>query len=141
MFIINSFFFGLFIIKLKKMHHKSVIKIMNFQQQMRILHWQTTSFARHNAYGGIYDTIDDLLDKFAEVCMGKYGRIELNDEISELKLKNMKDLSINSYLNEFCDFLIELTGEFDDEKDTDVLNIRDEVLAEVNKLKYLLTLK
>lgn len=114
---------------------------MNFQQQMRILHWQTTSFARHNAYGGIYDTIDDLLDKFAEVCMGKYGRIELNDEISELKLKNMKDLSINSYLNEFCDFLIELTGEFDDEKDTDVLNIRDEVLAEVNKLKYLLTLK
>ena len=123
------------------MHHKSVIKIMNFQQQMRILHWQTTSFARHNAYGGIYDTIDDLLDKFAEVCMGKYGRIELNDEISELKLKNMKDLSINSYLNEFCDFLIDLTGEFDDEKDTDVLNIRDEVLAEVNKLKYLLTLK
>lgn len=123
------------------MHHKSVIKIMNFQQQMRILHWQTTSFARHNAYGGIYDTIDDLLDKFAEVCMGKYGRIELNDEISELKLKNMKDLSINSYLNDFCEFLVDLTGEFDDEKDTDVLNIRDEVLAEVNKLKYLLTLK
>ncbi len=123
------------------MHHKSVIKIMNFQQQMRILHWQTTSFARHNAYGGIYDSIDDLLDKFAEVCMGKYGRIELTDEISELKLKNMKDFSINSYLNEFCDFLVELTGEFDDEKDTDVLNIRDEILSEVNKLKYLLTLK
>ena len=123
------------------MHHKSVIKIMNFQQQMRILHWQTTSFARHNAYGGIYDSIDDLLDRFAEICMGKYGRIELNDEISELKLKNMKDLSINSYLNDFCEFLVELTGEFDDEKDTDVLNIRDEVLAEVNKLKYLLTLK
>jgi len=123
------------------MHHKSVIKIMNFQQQMRILHWQTTSFARHNAYGGIYDSIDDLLDKFAEVCMGKYGRIELTDEISELKIKNMKDFSINSYLNEFCDFLVELTGEFDDEKDTDVLNIRDEILSEVNKLKYLLTLK
>jgi hypothetical protein len=123
------------------MHHKSVIKIMNFQQQMKILHWQTTSFARHNAYGGIYDSIDDLLDKFAEVCMGKYGRIELTDEISELKLKNMKDFSINSYLNEFCDFLVELTGEFDDEKDTDVLNIRDEILSEVNKLKYLLTLK
>jgi DNA-binding ferritin-like protein len=123
------------------MHHKSVIKIMNFQQQMRILHWQTTSFARHNAYGGIYDSIDDLLDKFAEICMGKYGRIELTDEISELKLKNMKDFSINSYLNEFCDFLVELTGEFDDEKDTDVLNIRDEILSEVNKLKYLLTLK
>jgi len=123
------------------MHHKSVIKIMNFQQQMRILHWQTTSFARHNAYGGIYDNLNDLLDKFAEICMGKYGRIELTDEISQLELKNMKDLSINSYLNDFCDFLVDLTGEFDDKKDTDVLNIRDEILAEVNKLKYLLTLK
>jgi hypothetical protein len=114
---------------------------MNFQQQMKILHWQTTSFARHNAYGGIYDSIDDLLDKFAEICMGKYGRIELNDEISQLELKNMKDLSINSYLNEFCDFLVDLTDEFDNKKDTDVLTIRDEILSEVNKLKYLLTLK
>lgn len=123
------------------MHHKSTIRMMNFQQQMRILHWQTTSFARHNAYGGIYDSLDDLIDKFVEVCMGKYGRIELNDDISSLELKNMKDLSINNYLNEFVDFLLDLTQEFDDKKDTDVLNIRDEVLAEVNKLKYLLTLK
>lgn len=123
------------------MHHKSVIQLVNFQQQMRILHWQTTSFARHNAYGGIYDTLDDLIDKFAEICMGKYGRIQLSDEISNLELKNMKDLSINSYLNEFCSFLVDLTGEFDEKKDTDVLNLRDEILAEVNKLKYLLTLK
>lgn len=117
------------------------MKLVNFQQQMRILHWQTTSFARHNAYGGIYDTLDDLIDKFAEICMGKYGRIELSDDISTLEMKNMKDLSMNSYLTEFCDFLFDLNSEFDDKKDTDVLNLRDEILAEVNKLKYLLTLK
>lgn len=117
------------------------MELVNFQQQMRIFHWQTTSFARHNAYGGIYDSLDDLIDKFAEICMGKYGRIDLSEGISELELKNMKDLSINSYLNEFCDFLIGLTQEFDEKKDTDVLNLRDEILAEVNKLKYLLTLK
>jgi len=123
------------------MHHKSTIKMMNFQQQMRILHWQTTSFARHSAYGGIYDSLDDLIDKFVEVCMGKYGRIELSEEISELQLKNMKDLSINDYLKEFCNFLIGLTDIFDQKDDSDVLNIRDEILADVNKLKYLLTLK
>lgn len=115
--------------------------MMNFQQQMRILHWQTTSYARHNAYGMIYDSLDDLIDTFTETCMGKYGRIELNDEISELKLKNMKDVSINNYLNQFCNFLIDLTNEFDGKEDTDILNIRDEILGAVNKLKYLLTLK
>lgn len=115
--------------------------MMNFQQQVKILHWQTTSYARHNAYGGIYDSLDDLIDTFTETCMGKYGRIELTDDISELKLKNMKDISINSYINEFCEFLTDLTNEFDAEKDTDILNIRDEILGAVNKLKYLLTLK
>lgn len=123
------------------MHHKSSIRMMNFQQQMRILHWQTTSFARHNAYGGIYESLDGLIDKYAEICMGKYGRIKLEDDFSSLELKNLKDLTINDYLNEFCDFLIGLSDEFDSKEDTDVLNLRDEILSEVNKLKYLLTLK
>jgi hypothetical protein len=117
------------------------MKMVNFQQQMRILHWQTTSFARHNAYGQIYDSMDDLIDKYVEVCMGKYGRIELNNNNSKLELKNMKDLSIKDYLTEFTNFLIELTGVFNEKDDTDVLNLRDEILSEVNKLKYLLTLK
>jgi hypothetical protein len=73
--------------------------------------------------------------------MGKYGRIELNEENSKLELKNMKNLSINDYLKEFCSFLIGLTEEFDSKDDSDILNIRDEVLGEINKLKYLLTLK
>lgn len=123
------------------MHHNSTMKMVNFQQQMRILHWQTTSFARHNAYGQIYDSMDDLIDKYVEVCMGKYGRIELNNNNSKIELKNMKDLSIKDYLTEFTNFLIELSGIFNPKDDSDVLNLRDEILSEVNKLKYLLTLK
>ena len=123
------------------MHHNSTLKMMNFQQQMRILHWQTTSFARHNAYGGIYDSLNSLIDMYVEVSMGKYGRIELDEENSKLELKNMKNLPINDYLKEFCSFLIGLTEEFDSKDDSDILNIRDEMLGEVNKLKYLLTLK
>jgi hypothetical protein len=34
-----------------------------------------------------------------------------------------------------------LTDKLDSKKDTDLLNIRDEMLAAVNKIKYLLTLK
>lgn len=123
------------------MHHNSTMKMVNFQQQMRILHWQTTSYARHNAYGQIYDSLDGLIDKYVEICMGKYGRIELKDTNSKLELKNMKELSINEYLNEFANFLIELTEIFNPKEDSDVLNLRDEMLSEVNKLKYLLTLK
>jgi hypothetical protein len=38
-------------------------------------------------------------------------------------------------------FLIELGKELSPESDTDLLNIKDEMLAEVNKLAYLLTLE
>ena len=37
-------------------------------------------------------------------------------------------------------FLISLTNVYDPSSDSDLLNIRDEILAEFNKLKYLLTL-
>lgn len=123
------------------MHHNSTMEMVKFQQQMRILHWQTTSYARHNAYGQIYDSLDDLIDKYVEICMGKYGRIELKENNSKMELKNMKDLSINNYLSEFVNFLIELNNLFNPKEDSDVLNLRDEILSEVNKLKYLLTLK
>lgn len=122
------------------MHHKSVMTLVGFQQQMRILHWQTKKYSRHIAYGSIYDSLDDFIDKFAEVCMGKYGRVELSGDLGEVKLKNLDDLTIGGYIDEFIEFLKGLNDEFDSSKDSDVLNIRDEILAEANKLKYLLTL-
>lgn len=122
------------------MHHKSVMTMVGFQQQMRILHWQTKKYSRHIAYGSIYDTLDDLIDTFTEVCMGKYGRIELGDDLGNISLKNMDEIGVNDYLNDFVEFLNGLNDDFDQSKDSDVLNIRDEIMGEVNKLKYLLTL-
>jgi hypothetical protein len=115
---------------------KNAIQLLiQLEQQMRVLHWQTKSYARHNAYGQIYDALGDLIDKFAEVGMGKYGRFELDS----IPLKNLDDLQLDSYL----DVIIKGLQSFDQEfqSDTDLLNLRDEMLAEVNKLKYLLTLK
>ncbi len=43
-------------------------------------------------------------------------------------------------MDETTDFLIGMSEILNDTEDTDLLNIRDEILAEVNKLKYLLTL-
>ena len=42
---------------------KILLKSLQLQAQMRILHWQTTSFAEHNAFGGFYDAADDIIDK------------------------------------------------------------------------------
>ena len=77
------------------------------------------------------------MDEFIETHMGKYGRVKTGGKI---EISNMNDVQIKDYLEEIEQFLIELSEEYDERKDSDLLNIRDEMLASVNKLKYLLTL-
>ena len=55
-------------------------------------------------------------------------------------INEWNDIQIKDFLEELEQFLIELSEHYDSTKDSDLLNIRDEMLGEVNKLKYLLTL-
>lgn len=113
---------------------------LGLQSQLRILHWQTKGIARHQALGMTYDTLDDLIDTFVEQAMGKYGRFTLTDETSVIKLSNLKDLKPEDMVNTVAEALIQFTQQYD-ETDTDILNVRDEMLGAINKLKYLLTLE
>jgi hypothetical protein len=45
------------------------------------------------------------------------------------------------YVNDFIGYLHEMSNELDAQKDSDLLNIRDTMLGELNRLKYLLTLQ
>ena len=114
-----------------------VMQLIQMEQQMRIFHWQTKSFARHSAFGGIYGTLGDLIDTFAEAWMGKNGRVRVSGPIDLQDIGGDVEAIVDGYINE----LIAFTDVLDPQKDTDLLNIRDEILGEFNKLKYLLTLK
>lgn len=111
---------------------------IQLQEQFRVLHWETKSYARHKAYGEIYDSLNETIDTFMETYMGKYGRPKF-DSVN-IELKTMKNVKINNFIGEAINFLNGLTEQLS-EKDTDLLNIRDEMLGDLNKLKYLLTLK
>jgi len=50
-------------------------------------------------------------------------------------------MTVSDFLDQSIEFLIGLTDQLDARRDTDLLNIRDEMLAKMNRLKYLLTLK
>ena len=114
---------------------------MEIQSQFKILHWQTKGYARHQAFGGIYGTLDGLVDTFIETAMGKFGRFSLEENDKALNIDNLQDVNIVDFLQEIKGFLVSLTGELDPNSDTDLLNIRDEMLGEINKLAYLLTLE
>jgi DNA-binding ferritin-like protein len=111
------------------------------QFQLRILHWQTKGYARHIAFGETYDTLEDLIDSFVEVSMGKNGRFVLQEENKTIKVENLVEVGIVDFLQGIKAKLIGMSAELSKENDTDLLNIRDEMLATINKLAYLLTLE
>ena len=112
---------------------------LQVKNQLQILHWQTESYAKHMAYGRIYDAIGDSIDKFIEVYQGKYGRIKTAGAV---QIFNIDDPSVNNFIEVTISTLTDdIPASLDQKADTDLLSIRDEILSEFNTLKNLLTLK
>lgn len=113
--------------------------LIQFQQQLRIFHWQTDIYASHEAFGDAYEGMDKLIDSFVEEYMGRFGRSKPTTTFSiELKPLQNNDV-VESSLNSFLIYLKDMTSEIPEE--TNLLNIRDEMMGVVRKLQYLLTLK
>lgn len=121
------------------MKEEIILKLVQIQTQFKFLHWQTSSYSKHKAYGDIYDNLGDLIDTFVESMMGKYGRPQFESEFS-IMFQDISYISIQKFMDGITEFLVAITDELDSKYDTDLLNLKDEMLSEINKLKYLLTL-
>lgn len=108
--------------------------LLGFVMQIHVYHWLTTSYAQHKALGDLYEGIHGLADEFVEVYMGKYGR---NVSANTGSVINFNIAGVNESISAFEAYLIEINL---DPVDTDLLNIRDEMLGLVHKTQYLLTL-
>jgi DNA-binding ferritin-like protein len=113
---------------------------LGLSAQLKIMHWQTKGFSRHQAFGDTYDALGDLTDTFVEEAMVKYGRFKLDEETNTITLVNLSDLKPEEMVNTVKEALIQYTEQFEP-TDTNLLNIRDEMLGLFNKLSYLLTLE
>lgn len=115
--------------------------MLEFQNQIKIYHWQTYGYAEHKTFGELYSNLSEKIDEFVEVYMGKYGRIIANGNFV-LTLANYKASNPLQALDTFITYLtVVLPADLNPVKDSDLLNIRDEILGSINQTKYLLTLK
>lgn len=120
-----------------------ITNLLTLQNQLRVFHWQTQrkvgSFAQHSAFGTAYEELDPLIDDFIEIYQGKKGVIMGRDGFV-VKLKNLSD-NPESFVDSFISYLSENIPQALEESDTDLLNIRDEMLAILNQTKYRLHLR
>lgn len=112
-----------------------VILFFQHQIQIKMYHFQTSMFGSHKAVDTYLEKLNDNFDRFMEAAQGIYGRLSLkNVKISACMLS---DDNIDQHLNEYVRIL-DLLGSIISEH-SDLLAIRDEMMADANQLKYLLT--
>lgn len=118
---------------------KLIAPFITLQEQLRIFHWQSDTYAQHKAFGKAYEALEGLIDTFVEVYSGKYGKPKAKLKYS-LNLSNF-DNDYVEFIDSSISFLDAFNADFDTHIDSDLLNIRDEMKSVLNQLKYLLTLK
>jgi hypothetical protein len=121
-----------------------ITNLLTLHNQFKVYHWQTQkkigSYAQHVAFGTAYDELGPKIDDFIEIYQGKRGVIRGRDGFT-VNLQNLDDTP-TVFIDEFINYLTQNVPEsLDQSVDTDLLNIRDEMLGILNQTKYRLMMK
>jgi hypothetical protein len=111
------------------------------REQIKLFHWQTKLYSRHKATDDVIKALDESIDQYVEVYMGKYGRPKMTSRNNTIRIQNLSETSIVRFIKSCIQYLIKELPKDLGPVDTDLVNIRDEMLAELNQLLYLFTLR
>ena len=110
------------------------------RNQVKLYHWQTMSFSRHKATDDLVTSLDTNIDKFTESYMGRYGRPKMTASTGKIQIYDVNDKRAPQLMKEAIQWLTKSLPKLLSKDDTDLLNIRDEILGDIQQARYLFTL-
>jgi hypothetical protein len=114
------------------------LELIVARDQLKFYHWSTKVYARHSASDKFVSSLTDKIDRFIEVMQGTENkRIVIPN--TKITFENHTDVTIVKYLKTFREWLTDELPKHINETSTDLINIRDEILADVNNTLYLFT--
>ncbi len=108
-----------------------------FYIQLKSYHFMTRVYHKHENVDKFLEKYSELYDKIVEVCMGHHGILNLGD--FTLEITNINDQNVSDHINNFKEIVIP-NMRIIYNKNLDILNLLDEMEAELNKLQYQLSL-
>lgn len=131
----KSYFKGLSPIEILSLE-RIAERLAYFHEQLHLLHWKTTSYARHMALGGIYEFVQGFKDGVMEKLMGYTGQ-----RVGSFKIPPISDnVDEEMVIEELLDFSDKLVSWADENGYQDVANLGQSLSGEAAKTKYLFTL-
>jgi DNA-binding ferritin-like protein len=125
-----------------KVLHKVLLTMLNFTNTIKLYHWRTSSFAEHKATDELFENLQSNIDKFVEVLLGRtYGGRISHPAVFHIVAHNYNNAKmLHREVAKFRAFLISLENTMG-KNDTDLINIRDDILVDINKFMYLMSLR
>lgn len=116
--------------------------IFSLQTNLKLYHWTTTSYSRHKAMDELIETFLSSSDSFVENYIGKYGRRGITGKkMSDITIAALNDDTVVNYLTAGIRFLTNDLPIILHTDDVDLFTIRDDLVAALNKARYLCTLR
>jgi DNA-binding ferritin-like protein len=125
--------------------------LMQTKDNLQLYHWNTKSYAKHKATDELIVALAKNIDDFVEVYLGV--NIGHTVSISDIKIKSYTDSQLSSALMDVLGMLSDLQeGSYQVKPSlrggrgyiikltSDLINIRDEIMGNIHKTLYLLTL-
>ncbi len=107
---------------------------------IKLYHWKTNSYAHHKSTDELHERLQHKTDNFIEIMLGK-NKTRINNIDKHIKLYNLNNKDFNNKLYKYRTLLIEMDNYLDHKKDTDLMNIRDDMVGEINHYLYNSTFK
>lgn len=110
-------------------------KLTHIHEQLHLLHWQTTSYAEHQALGSLYDYVHDFKDDVIEKLMGYTSK-----RPTPYKIEPLTNCTAEQCVADLLSFSSNLKMFAERNSYHDICNMADELSGQAAKTKYLLTL-
>ena len=128
--------------ELTKTREAEIVRVfIEMLNVVKLYHWKTRSYSLHKATDELYEKLNEHVDAFVEVLLGKNAaRISMiNTRIHLIDPESKRSFKYRIY--EYRAFLVDLNRYLDPVKDSDLISIRDDILSDVNQFLYLMTFK
>lgn len=109
--------------------------LVQYRMYLQMAHWQTDYYSMHKATDGLLKKLTEKIDKIIEVYQGDLNKRVHFKTKKLVNLVNTSDKKITDETNKTIKYLEGLRLRFS------LANIRDEIVAEMQKFLYLSTFK
>jgi hypothetical protein len=123
----------------RNMNNKAffITTFLELLNMIKLFHWKTQSYSLHIATDNLHSKLSENIDRFVEILIAKNNH-RINGIHSQLNLvHNNNTQDFIQKIHKFREFFISIEKYLDGSKDSDLLSIRDDILADINQFLYL----